>query len=57
MFENDYIYTMFTSTYGCKVEILVEFPSEEDKRKRRKDQPEETEEKKYDTNLAKFLIK
>lgn len=56
-FECDYIYYMFTSVSECKIELIIDFPNEDDRRRRKKDEKEETDEQKYETKLAKFIIK
>ena len=34
-FENDFIYWMLTSITGCKIELIVDFPNEDDRRRRK----------------------
>ena len=53
IFENEYIYCMFTSINGIKIELTVDFPNEDDKKRRKKDNKEATEEIDYESKLAK----
>ena len=69
-FENDFIFCMFTWITECKIELLIDFPNEEDRRRRRKEQTEgkpkdsqyldnkdDDYEARREANLAKFIVK
>ena len=48
---------MFMSIAGCKIEIVTDFPNEEDKRRRRKDPAVEGIETKIDSKFSKLMLK
>lgn len=45
------------SIAGCKIEIVTDFPNEEDKRRKRKDPTMEAIETKIDSKFSKLMLK
>ena len=48
VFENDAIYLMFTSNTWLKIEIIAEFPNEEERRRRKRDNKDENDNSKIE---------
>jgi hypothetical protein len=58
MFENEFIFCMFTSMTGCKISLTIEFPNEDGGRHRKKETEEDpkTDKEKYEAKLAKRVV-
>lgn len=54
VFECDFVYVMLMSMSACKIHFLVDFPNEEDKRRRRRENKEIVEEK-IEAKFSKFF--
>jgi hypothetical protein len=58
IFENEFIFCMFTSITGCKISLTIEFPNEDYGRHRKKETEEDpkTDKEKYEAKLANFTV-